>query len=106
MVALLETKVASVNTNRSFNLLSQSLPNHIIIPGTGQSGEMWICWDPLSISAEVVYDSNQHVTLSHSFTGTNVGQGLLSAHYCVSLPKLAPPLPTVGFSVVFSLIEI
>lgn len=41
MVALLETKVADTNNNRTFRLLSQTLPSHVMIPGTGDGG-IWI----------------------------------------------------------------
>lgn len=100
MIALLETKVTSVDTNCSFKLLCQTLPMHIIIPGTGNSGglRIWICWDPLSISVEVMHESNQHVTLSCFFTGNNSSR---AAHCCLHLPKLTSVSPAVGVFVFF-----
>lgn len=81
MVALLETKVASTTNNRTFNLLSQTLPMHIFIPGTGHAGGLWVCWDPQSINAELVHQSDQHVTLSRSFSADNSSTGLLTVIY-------------------------
>ena len=76
MVALLEMKVDTTENNRTFRILSQTLPSNVIVPGTGHGGGMWICWDPQAIRANLIHASDQHVTLSHTFSDnpTAVGQ--------------------------------
>lgn len=81
MVALLEMKVENTSTNYTFTLLSHSLPMHVVVLGTGHGGGMWICWDPQTISAELVHNSAQHVTISHTFTNSPTSRGLLIVIY-------------------------
>lgn len=43
MMILLETKVVSVSTYRTFSLLSKSLLAKALVLGTGHGGGIWIC---------------------------------------------------------------
>ncbi|XXG51262.1 hypothetical protein AAC387_Pa02g5076 [Persea americana] len=81
MVALLETKVQDTSTNRTFKLLSQSLPLHVVVPGTGQGGGLWICWDPQAIKVDLLHNSSQHVTLTLTFQDDPSSMAILTVVY-------------------------
>lgn len=81
MVILLETKVDRATNNRTFKLLSKSLPTNVTVPSNGHGSGLWICWDPGHIDADLISQSSQHITLSRNFTGDRCSRGFFTAIY-------------------------
>ena len=82
-MVLMETKVSMERAQRI--ICNLGFTNHFIVPSEGLARDIWILWNEINVSIDIVAYSSQAIHVIVNFN--DLGQWLFSPSYFSPVPK-------------------